>query len=327
MIRNVLYQVGTALALLASLGVSTAINAQAAWPTKPVKLVVPYPPGGGTDVIARIVQEPLSKALGQPVIIENLGGAGGSVGTEVVSKAAADGYTVLFTLSSHTINPAVFKVKYDVERDFAPITLVASLPQMIFASPKTPFNTLAEMIAYSKKNVGKLSFSSVGNGSPSHIAGELMKQKTGTFMVHIPYRGGGPAVADVMASQLELGIVSIPAVAQQAKAGRVKPLAVTTKQRNPSFPNVPTVAEALNLPDYEVDSWYAMFAPRNTSPAIVARLQQEIAKIVAQPDIKEKLLLQGAVGVGGTSEALAATVKKELPQWAKLVKERSILPD
>jgi tripartite-type tricarboxylate transporter receptor subunit TctC len=273
------------------------------------------------------VQEPLSKALGKQVIIENLGGAGGSVGTEVVAKSAADGYTLLFTLSSHTINPAVFKVKYDVERDFMPITLVASLPQLIFASPKTPFNSLSEMIAYSKKNVGKLSFSSVGNGSPSHIAGELLKQQTGTFMVHIPYRGGGPAVADVMASQLELGIVSIPAAAQQAKAGRVKPLAVTTKQRNPSFPDVPTVAEALNLPNYEVDSWYAMFAPRGTAPAIVNRVQQEIAKIVAQPDIKEKLLQQGAVGVGGTPEALAATVKKELPQWAKLVKERSIVAD
>jgi tripartite-type tricarboxylate transporter receptor subunit TctC len=326
MIRNVIYRTSAAVMLLASIGLSTTASAQA-WPTKPVKLIVPYPPGGGTDVIARIVQEPLSKALGKQVIIENHGGAGGSLGTDLVAKSTADGYTLLFTLSSHTINPAVFKVSYDVERDFMPITLVASLPQMIFASPKTPFNSLVEMVAYAKKNVGKLSFSSVGNGSPSHIAGELLKQKTGTFMVHIPYRGGGPAVADVMASQLELGIVSIPAVAQQAKSGRVKPLAVTTKQRNPSFPNVPTVAEALNLPDYEVDSWYAMFAPRGTPTTIVNRVQQELAKIVAQPDIKEKLLLQGAVGVGGTPEALAATVKKELPQWAKLVKERSILPD
>jgi tripartite-type tricarboxylate transporter receptor subunit TctC len=297
------------------------------YPSKPIRLVVPYPPGGGTDVIARILQEPLSQALGQQVIIENKGGAGGSVGTDIVAKANPDGYTMLFTLSSHTINPSVFKVNYDVERDFEPVTLAASLPQLIFASPKAPFNTLPEMIAYSRKNVGRLSFASVGNGSPSHIAGELLKQATKTYMVHIPYRGGGPAVQDVMASQLELGIVSIPAAAAQAKAGRVKPLAVTTKERNPSFPDVPTVAEALGLKGYEVDSWYAMFAPRGTPAAITQRLQAEIAKIVKRPDIQEKLLLQGAVGVGSSSPVLQAVVKKELVQWGKLVRERGIQPD
>jgi tripartite-type tricarboxylate transporter receptor subunit TctC len=313
-------------ALLVALGAPLLAVAQS-YPTKPIRFVVPYPPGGGTDVIARIVQEPLSRALGQPIVIDNRGGAGGSLGTEVVARAPADGYTILFTLSSHTINPKVFKVSYDVERDFAPITLVASLPQMIFASPKAPFNTLQEMVAYSKKNVGALSFSSVGNGSPSHIAGEMLKQMTGTFMVHIPYRGGGPAVADVMANQLDVGIVSIPAVAAQAKAGRVKPLAVTTVARSPSFPNVPTVAEALNLKGYEVDSWYAMFAPRDTPAAITRRLQAELAKVVALPEVREKLLLQGAVGVGSSSEQLEAVVKTELAQWGKLVKEQGIKGD
>ena len=297
------------------------------YPVKPIRFIVPYPPGGGTDVIARIVQEPLSRALGQPIIIDNRGGAGGSVGTEVAARSAADGYTILFTLSSHTINPKVFKVNYDVEHDFAAISMVASLPQMIFASPKAPFNTLAEMIAYSKKNVGSLSFSSVGNGSPSHIAGEMLKQQTDTYMVHIPYRGGGPAVTDVMAGQLDLGIVSIPAVAAQAKAGRVKPLAVTTKARSPSFPDVPTVAEALNLKGFEVDSWYAMFAPRDTPIAITRRLQAELAKVVAMPEVREKLLLQGAIGVGGTAEQLEAVVKSELVQWGKLVKDRDIKAD
>ena len=297
------------------------------YPVKPIRFIVPYPPGGGTDVIARIVQEPLSRALGQPIIIDNRGGAGGSVGTEVAARSAADGYTLLFTLSSHTINPKVFKVNYDVEHDFAAISMVASLPQMIFASPKAPFNTLAEMIAYSKKNVGGLSFSSVGNGSPSHIAGEMLKQQTDTYMVHIPYRGGGPAVTDVMAGQLDLGIVSIPAVAAQAKAGRVKPLAVTTKARSPSFPDVPTVAEALNLKGFEVDSWYAMFAPRDTPIAITRRLQAELAKVVAMPEVREKLLQQGAIGVGGTAEQLEAVVKSELVQWGKLVKDRDIKAD
>ncbi len=315
-----------AVLLIALITTPLAAVAQT-YPAKPIRFVVPYPPGGGTDVIARIVQEPLSRALGQPIIIDNRGGAGGSVGTEVVARAPADGYTILFTLSSHTINPKVFKVNYDVERDFVPITLVASLPQMIFASPKAPFNTLQEMVAYSKKNVGALSFSSVGNGSPSHIAGEMLKQMTGTFMVHIPYRGGGPAVADVMAGQLDLGIVSIPAVAAQAKAGRVKPLAVTTQARSPSFPDVPTVAEALNLRGFEVDSWYAMFAPRDTPVAITRRLQAELAKVVALPEVKEKLLLQGAIGVGSSSEQLEAIVKAELVQWGKLVKERDIKGD
>jgi tripartite-type tricarboxylate transporter receptor subunit TctC len=317
----------TSLIALLALGVAPLLAQADAYPTKPIRLVVPYPPGGGTDVIARIIQEPLSQALGQQVIIENKGGAGGSVGTDIVSKASPDGYTMLFTLSSHTINPSVFKVNYDVERDFEPVTLAASLPQLIFASPKAPFNTLPEMIAYSRKNVGRLSFASVGNGSPSHIAGELLKQGTKTYMVHIPYRGGGPAVQDVMASQLELGIVSIPAAAAQAKAGRVKPLAVTTVERSPSFPDVPTVAEALNLKGYEVDSWYAMFAPRGTPAAITQRLQAEIAKIVKRPDIQEKLLLQGAIGVGSSSAVLQGVVKKELVQWGKLVRERGIQPD
>lgn len=303
-----------------------AVLAQS-YPTKPIRFIVPYPPGGGTDVIARIVQEPLSRALGQTIILDNRGGAGGSVGTELAARAPADGYTILFTLSSHTINPKVFKVNYDVEHDFAAVSMVASLPQMIFASPKAPFDTLAEMVAYSKKNVGRLSFSSVGNGSPSHIAGEMLKQMTDIYMVHIPYRGGGPAVTDVMAGQLDVGIVSIPAVAAQAKAGRVKPLAVTTRARSPSFPDVPTVAEALNLKGFEVDSWYAMFAPRDTPVAITRRLQAELAKVVALPDVREKLLLQGAIGVGGTAEQLEAVVKTELVQWGKLIKDRNIKAD
>jgi tripartite-type tricarboxylate transporter receptor subunit TctC len=322
---TVLKKYTTCLAL-ALLGCASALQAQT-YPAKPIKFIVPYPPGGGTDVIARIVQEPLSKALGQPVVLDNHGGAGGSVGTELAARAPKDGYTVLFTLSSHTINPKVFKVSYDVEKDFSSIGTVASLPQMIFASPKAPFNTLPEMIAYAKKNVGRLSYSSVGNGSPAHIAGEMIKQATGTFFVHIPYRGGGPAVTDVMANQLELGIVSIPAVAAQAKAGRVKPLAVTTKTRNPSFPDVPTVAEALNLPYFEVDSWYAMFAPAGTPQAIVNRLNNELVKVLAMPDVKAKLLLQGAVAVGNTPAQLDAVVKAELRQWEKLVKERNIKAD
>lgn len=324
------FQPGRRAALLASLsaGFAAALPAFAqAWPARPVRLVVPYPPGGGVDVIGRILQEPLSRALGQQVNIDNRGGAAGSLGTDHVAKSAPDGYTVLLTLSSHTINPLVFKTPYDVERDFAPVSLVVSLPQLIFANSKAPFDSLAGLVAYARKNPGKLSYATAGSGSPSHIAGELLKQRTGTFFVHIPYRGGGPAVADVIGGQVELGILSISAAAAHAKGGRVRPLAVTTKQRNPSFPDVPTVAEALNLPGYEVDSWIAAFAPRGTPAAVVDRLQAEIQRVVQQPEVAARLLAQGAVAVGSTPAALDAVVAAELKLWPEVIRAASIRPD
>ncbi len=312
--------------LLAGLAPAWPALAQT-WPARPVRVVVPYPPGGGVDVVGRILQEPLSRALGQQVNIDNRGGAAGSLGTDHVAKSAADGYTVLLTLSSHTINPLVFKTPYDIERDFASISLVASLPQLIFANDKAPFDSLAGLVAYARRHPGRLSYATAGSGSPSHIAGELLKQRTGTFFVHIPYRGGGPAVADVIGGQLEVGILSISAVAAHAKSGRVRPLAVTTKQRNPSFPDVPTVAEALKLPDYEVDSWIAAFAPRGTPAAVVQRLQADIHRVVQQPEVAARLLAQGAVGVGGTPAALDDVVSSELKQWAGVIQAANIRPD
>ncbi len=297
------------------------------WPTKPLRVVVPYPAGGGVDVVGRILQEPLARALGQTVNIDNRGGAAGALGTDHVAKATPDGYTVLLTLSSHTINPLVFKTPYDVERDFEPVSLVASLPQLVFAHPQAPFDSLAGLVAHARRNPGRLSYATAGSGSPSHLAGEWIKQRTGTFFVHIPYRGGGPAVADVIGGQLEIGILSISAAAAHAKAGRVRPLAVTTRQRNPSFPDVPTVAEALNLPDYEVDSWIAAFAPRGTPAHAVQRLQADIQRVVQDPAVAARLLQQGAVGVGSTPQVLAAVVQRELRQWAPLIQAANIRPD
>lgn len=313
-------------ALVAGLATTLPAVAQA-WPAKSVRLVVPYPPGGGVDVVGRILQEPLSRALGQQVNIDNRGGAAGSLGTDHVAKSAPDGYTVLLTLSSHTINPLVFKTPYDIERDFASISLVASLPQLIFSNSKAPFDSLAGLVSYARKNPGRLSYATAGSGSPSHIAGELLKQRTGTFFVHIPYRGGGPAVADVMGGQVEVGILSISAVASHAKGGRVRPLAVTTKQRNPSFPDVPTVAEALNLPGYEVDSWIGAFAPRNTPAAVVSLLQVGISRVVQQPEVGAQLLAQGAVAVGSTPAALDAVVAGELKLWSEVIRTANIRPD
>ena len=318
----------TVIGMLIACVVGAAMPAGAQdYPTKPIRFIVPYPPGGGTDIIARIVQEKLTQGLGQPVVIENRGGAGGAVGTEVVAKSAPDGYTVLFTLSSHTINPLLYRLPFDTEKDFAPISLVASLPQIVAVYPQLPVKNMQELIALAKAYPGKLNFASVGNGSPSHIAGELLKLKAGIDLVHIPYKGGGPAVADALAGQVQVLIVSIPAAMSQVKSGRLRPIAVTTLKRSPAAPEIPTVAESAGIPDYEVDSWYAMFAPAKTPPAIVARLQQEIARAVQLPEIKEKLLQQGADAVGGSSAELERVVKSELRKWDAVIRQAGIKVD
>ena len=306
-------------------GIAATVPAAAqTYPDKPIRFVVPYPPGGGTDVIARIVQERFQATLGKPILIENRGGAAGSLGTDVVAKSAPDGYTVLFTLSSHTINPAIYaKLPFDTVRNFEPVGTVASLPQILVANNSLPANTVAELIALAKAKPGSLSFASVGNGSPGHLAGELFKLRTGTQMTHVPYRGGGPAVTDVMGGQVPLLWVSIPAAAQFVKAGRLKALAVSTVKRSAAFPNVPTMQEA-GVPDFEVDSWYAMFVPAKTPKPIIEKLNAALNTIVQEPEIREKLLAQGSEGVGGTPEALGKVVATELPRWAKLAKEASI---
>jgi tripartite-type tricarboxylate transporter receptor subunit TctC len=290
-------------------------------------MVIAYPPGGGTDVIARIVQSRLGDALGQQVIIENRGGAGGALGTGEAAHAAPDGYTFLFTLSSHTINPLLYKLNYDTERDFAPVTLIVSVPQLIATVPGSPIQNMQDVIKMSKAKPGSLNFASVGNGTPSHIAGELIKQRTGIDMVHIPYKGGGPAVADTLGGQVSLAIVTMPAAMSHVRAGKLKALAVTTAKRNPGAPDVPTVAEALKLPDYEVDSWYALFAPAKTSPAVIAKMRDAVVKTIQLPDVKQKLLEQGGDTVGSSPEYLGRVVKKELAKWPEIVKAAHIKVD
>jgi len=302
---------------------STGALAQA-WPNKPIKFVVPYPPGGGTDVIARIVQEPMSQALGQQIIIDNRGGAGGSIGTDAVAKSPADGYTVLFTLSSHTINPAIYpKLAFNTEKDFLPVSLVASLPQILVANPDFPAKTVKEAIELARLKPDTIAFASVGNGSPGHLAGAMMATAANVKMTHIPYRGGGPAVTDVMAGQVPLLWVSIPAATQYIKAGKLRALAVSTTKRSVIFPDVPTMAES-GFKDFEVDSWYAMFVPVGTPQAIVDALYNAVVKVLAQPSTKEKLIAQGAEAVGSTPAQLGAIVKAELAKWSKVTRESSI---
>ena len=294
------------------------------WPAKPVRFIVPYPPGGGTDVIARIVQEPLSRALGQQILIENRGGAGGAVGTEAAAKSAPDGYTFLFTLSSHTINPLVYKLSFDVEKDFLSVTTVASLPQIIAAYPASPFRTMQDIVSMAKAQPGKIAFASAGNGTPSHIAGELLNLRAGIKLLHIPYKGGGPATTDVLGGQVPLLFISIPAAMGFVKSGKLRPVAVTTLKRSPAAPDIPTVAEALGIADFEVDSWFAIFAPARTPANIVARMQQEVARVVHLPEVRQKFLEQGADAVGNSSVELDQTVRAELKKWAALIQQAGI---
>jgi tripartite-type tricarboxylate transporter receptor subunit TctC len=326
---SVLYGWARAALMAAACAAVTAppAHAQQHWPDRPVHFVVPYPPGGGTDVIARIVQERFQAELGQPIVIDNRGGAAGSLGTDQVAKAASDGYTVLFTLSSHTINPSIYpKLPFNTVKDFEPVGMVASLPQILVANPQLPVNTVAELIALAKAKPDSLSYASVGNGSPGHLAGELFKLRTGTKLTHVPYRGGGPAVNDVIGGQVPLLWVSIPAVAQFVKTGKLKALAVSTARRSAAFPNVPTMQEA-GVANFEVDSWYAMFVPAKTPKPIIDTLNQALNAIVSRPDIRDRLLAQGSEGVGGTPQALGKVVDIELGKWAKLAKDANIKVD
>ena len=297
------------------------------YPARPIRLIVSYPPGGTVDITARIIQPKLTEALGQPVVIENHGGAAGVVGTELVAKSAPDGYTFLVTLSSHTINPFLYKLAYDVERDFAPVSLLVSVPQLIAAHPDAPAKTLKELIAVAKERPGLYSYASPGSGTPGHVAAELLKLKTGINLVHVPYKGGGPAVADAVAGHVPFLFLTAPAALSFTRSGKLRALAVTTRKRTAAAPDIPTVAEELGLEDYEVDSWCAIFAPAKTPSAIIARVQQEVARIMRMPEIKQKFVEQSADPIGSTPEELDRVVKAELKTWAVVIRDAGIKPN
>jgi len=316
---------GAALWFVTAMLCATPALAQDAkdYPNKPIRFIVPYPPAGGTDIVARIIVDPLGAVLGQPIVIENRGGAGGNVGTDVAAKSAPDGYTILFTLSSHTINPKLYeKLPFDVERDFVPISLAALVPQILVANLSLPANNIAELIALAKREPGKLNYASVGTGSPAHIAGELFKLKAGVDIVHVPYKGGGPAVTDTLGGQVQLAFVSIPAALQFVKAGKLKALAVTSDKRSLAAPDIPTIAES--VPDCIVNSWYGALAPAKTPLAIIAKLQAAFAKVLAQPEVKDKLFLQGAEAASSTSAEFDRRIRDELKQWEYVIREAKI---
>jgi tripartite-type tricarboxylate transporter receptor subunit TctC len=285
---------------------------------------VTFPPGGTVDITARIIQPKLYESLGQPIVIDNRGGAGGTVGTEAAAFSAPDGYTFLVTLSSHTINPLLYKLRYDVERDFAPVTLIVSVPQLIAAHPNAPAKPLPELIAVAKERPGAYAYASPGNGTPGHIAAELLKLRTGINIVHVPYKGGGPAVADTIAGQVPFLFLTAPAALSFARSGKLRALAVTTRKRSPTAPEIPTVAEELSLPDFDVDSWVAMFAPAKTPAVIIARMQKEVARVVHLPEVRQRLLDQGADPVASSPEELGRVVNAELKSWAAVIRDAGI---
>ena len=297
------------------------------YPARPIRFIVPFPPGGTLDITARIMQPRLSESLGQPIVIENRGGAGGVVGTEAAVRSAPDGYTFLFTFSAHTMNPALHKLSYDVERDFAPVSLLVSVPQLIAANPNAPAKTLRELVAAARQRPGFYAYASPGNGTPGHIAVELLKSRTGIDIIHVPYKGGAPALADTIAGQVPFLILTAPAGLPSVPSGRLRALAVTTLKRTPAAPEIPTVAEELNLPDYEVDTWLALFAPAKTPEPIIARMQREAARVLHLPDVRQKLLEQSSDPVGSSPEELERVVRAELKRWAEVIRSAKIKAD
>ncbi|WP_397410330.1 Bug family tripartite tricarboxylate transporter substrate binding protein [Polaromonas sp.] len=300
--------------------------AQSAWPTKPVRIVVPFAPGGTTDILARAVAPELTKAFGQPFIVDNRAGAGGNVGADLVAKSPGDGYTLLMgTVGTHGINKSLYsKMPYDPQKDFAPITLVAGVPNVMVMNAekaaKLGINSVADFVKYAKAHPGQFSMASSGNGTSIHLAGELFKSQTGIFMTHIPYRGSGPALLDLIGGNVDVMFDNLPSAMPQIKGGKLKAFAVTSAQRSTAMPELPTVEEAGKLKGFEASSWFGLLAPAGTPPDVVNRIQQEVAKALATPAIKEKMLAQGAIPSGNTPQEFAKLIDAEISKWAKVVK-------
>ncbi len=313
----------SAFCAIAMLTVAPLALAQgaASYPAKPIRLVVPFPAGGTTDILARAVAQKLSEAWGQQVIVDNRPGAGGNIGSDLVAKSAPDGYTLLMgTVGTHAINPSLYaKMPYDHVKDFAPVILVAGVPNVLVVNPSLPVHSVQELIAYAKANPGKLNFASSGNGTSIHLSGELFKTMTGVQMTHIPYKGSAPALTDLVGGQVELMFDNLPSSLPFIKAGRLRALAVTSGTRAAALPDLPTLAES-GLAGFEASSWFGVLAPAGTPRDIVAKLNGAIATWLASPEAREKLSSQGAIAAGGTPDAFARHIAAETVKWAKVVK-------
>lgn len=303
-----------------------ALAQAAAWPNKPVRIVVPFAPGGTTDILARVLAPELSKVFGQSFVVDNRAGAGGNIGTEVVAKSPGDGYTLLMgTVGTHGINKSLYaKLPYEPQKDFAPITLVAGVPNVMVMNTKRAqalgIQSVADFVKYAKANPGKLNMASSGNGTSIHLAGELFKSRTGIFMTHIPYRGSGPALTDLLAGAMDVMFDNLPSAMPHIQSGGLKAFAVTSAVRSSVLPDVPTMAEAGKLPGFEASSWFGLLAPTGTPPEVVNRLQQETAKALNLPAVKERLVAQGAIPSGNTPQEFTRLIDAEITKWAAVVK-------
>jgi len=312
---------------LAAIGVAPRLHAQA-WPSKPVRIVVPFAAAGTTDIIARALAPELQRAFGQPFVVDNKPGAGGNSGAAEVAKSAPDGYTLLMgTVGTHAINPALYpKMPYDHVKDFAPITLCAGVPNVLVLNPasaeKYQINAVSDLIRAAKANPGKLNFASSGNGTSIHLSAELFKAMTGTYMVHLPYRGSGPALIDLLGGSADLMFDNLPSSLPHIKAGKLKALAVTSAVRSTVLPDLPTIAEAggPSLKGFEASSWFGLLAPAGTPSDLISRVQQEVAKSLASAAVKDRLVSQGAIPSGNTPAEFARHIDAETKKWAQVVK-------
>jgi len=310
------------------LALSTAAFAQGAFPSRPVTLVVPFPPGGGTDTGARIVAQKLGAKWGQTVIVENKGGAAGMIGADMVAKAKPDGYTILMgNIGTQAINPSLYKkMPYDPAGAFAPITLVAELPLAMMVNPAVAAKTPKEFIALAKSQPGKLSYSSSGAGGAPHLAAEMFKEATGSFILHVPYRGGGPAIGDLLAGHVQLSFMTVLEASGHIRAGKLRALAVTGAQRVPALPDVPTLAEAA-LPGFNSISWIGLLAPAGTPRELVEKISADVREVLASDEVKQKLIELGAVPAGNTPAQFTALIEADRKRYAQVIKDKNITVD
>ena len=303
---------------------------QGTWPNKPIRIVVPFPAGGPTDIAARVVGQAIGESLRTTVVVENRAGAHGFIGVTEAARAPADGYTLMMaSIGTMAINPRLHeKIPYDANRDFAPVSLVVTVPIVVVVNPQAlPVKTIAQFVAYLKANPGKVNFASAGSGGSSHLVPEYFKYRTGTFMTHIPYKGSGPAIADVVAGQVQVMFDTLLTSTPFVKSGKLRMLAVTTSQRLADYPDVPTMAQALGMRDFEASSWYALYAPAGTPPDIVNRLSAEVDAALKKPAVARRLTDLGALPVGGPPEKLAAFQRAEQAKWGKVIQAAKVKPE